>query len=125
MVILVVVITVLVLPLLNSPTAQFQTNASAYDQSIQDITSGAIPGGSPTGEFVTLPTNYRPLSPAKDGQVIIYRDAFALRVLFYPRQETMRIWVYLYASDDTPIDLHGECSGLQHERLNWFIFHCP
>ncbi len=122
---LAVVIAVLVLPLLNTPMAQLRANASTYDQAIQDITSGAIRGGSPNGEIVTLPTAYRPLSPAKNGQVIIYQGASALHISFYPRQEAIRTWVYLYASDDTPIELHGECSGLQHERLNWFLFHCP
>jgi hypothetical protein len=120
-----VVAALVLLPLLNTPTAQLRANASTYDQAIQDLTRGAIPGGSPSGDIVTLPTAYRSLSPAKNGQVIIYREASTLHVSFYPRQEAMRTWVYLYASDDTPIELHGECSGLQHERPNWFLFHCP
>jgi hypothetical protein len=58
--------------------------------------------------------------------VIIYRDGVVTRVLFYPRSYgTYGTWVYMYSSDDRPMDLQGECSGLERERANWFLFHCP
>lgn len=108
------------------PTSQVRAQASRYDEVIRMIESGAISGGSISGDVVALPPAYRELSPAKDGQVIIYRDGAATRVLFYVRRSgTYGTWVFMYASDDSPMDLQGECSRLERDRTNWFWFHCP
>ena len=119
------ILVIVILPRLRTPMAQVQANRALYDQAIQDIESGTISGGSINGDLATLPTTYALLSSAKNGEVIIYRAGPALRVLFYPGQQGMRTWVYMYTSDDKPNDLEGECSGIQHERPNWFLFHCP
>jgi hypothetical protein len=102
-----------------------RANRVLYDRAIQDIAAATIPGGSPNGDLVTLPKQYLLLSPGKNGEVIIYRTDSMLRVLFYPRPAGAQTWVYLYASDNTPIELAGECAGIQRERENWFLFHCP
>ena len=124
---LLIVASVVVPARLNAaPTSQVRAQASKYDEAVRMIESGAISGGSISGEIVLLPPAYRELSPAKDGTVTIYRYGAATRVLFYVRRYgTYGTWVYMYASDDTPMDLQGECSGLERERANWFLFHCP
>ena len=109
-----------------APISQVHARADLYDEAARAIESSTISGGSIGGDIVTLPPEYRELSPAKDGTVTIYRDSAATRVLFYVRRYgTYGTWVYMYASDDTPMDLQGECSGLERERANWFLFHCP
>jgi hypothetical protein len=108
------------------PISQVQVFASMYDEVVRKIEAGEISNGSSSGEFVTLPIAYRQLSPARNGKVLIYRDQTATRVLFYlPSNTPFTTWVYMYASDDKPMDFEGECSGLERERPGWFLFHCP
>ena len=111
--------------LFSAPTVQLWAHASTYDKAAQEIETGAILSGSPNGSRVVLPSVYRQLSPAKNGEVLIYRDDSTVHVLFYPGSNGLMTWVYMYSSDDKPIDLAGESSGLQHQRSNWFLFHCP
>lgn len=122
---LTVILMILGPQLFTAPPFQLRANASSYDKVAQQIETGAILSDSPNSSIAVLPPDYRQLSPAKDGQVLIYRDGSTIHVLFYPGDSGAMTWVYMYASDDTPIDLAGECSGLQHERPNWFLFHCP
>lgn len=108
------------------PLAEVQANASRYDKAAKLIESGEIAGKPTGGEIVMLPQEYKDLSPARDGEVIIYREGTTTQVLFYLHSLTsLTTWVYMYSSDDKPMDLHGECSGTERERPNWYIYHCP
>jgi hypothetical protein len=101
-------------------------NAAKYEEVVRLVEAGEIRGGSVNGEVVPLPQEYEDLSAAKDGSVIIYREGSVTRVLFYPSSPTpFSVWVYMYTSDDSPMELHGECSGQERERPNWYFFHCP
>lgn len=109
-----------------SPLSEVQANASMYDEVVGLIEAGEILGGSIGGETVALPPEYEDLSPARDGRVIVYREDSVTRILFYlPGPTPYTTWVYMYDSDDRPMDLHGECSGTERERPNWYFFHCP
>jgi hypothetical protein len=123
----VIVVSIILPGWLNAPPlSEVQANASRYDEAARLIEAGEISGGSIGGEMVALPPEYEDLSPARDGQVIVYREGSATRVLFYlPGPSPYVTWVYMYASDDRPMDLHGECSGTERERPSWYFFHCP
>ena len=111
--------------------AQVQANAARYDEVIRMIQAATISGGSFNGDSVTLPSAYQDLSPARNGQVLIYRDGTHLRVLFYPSSiSPYTTQVYMYSSQDvssTDIqgNFQGECSGIARERPNWYLLHCP
>lgn len=122
------VIVLLVLPgWLNAPPlSEVRANADRYDQVVRLIEAGDMPGGFFDGGAVELPLEYHDLSPARDGQVLIYREESVTRVLLYlPGFTSYTTWVYMYTSDDQPMDTHGECSGAERERPNWYTFHCP
>jgi hypothetical protein len=108
------------------PLSEVQANASRYDEAARLIEAGEISGGSIGGEAVVLPPEYEDLSPARDGRVIVYREGSVTQVLFYlPGPTPYTTWVYMYTSDDSPMNLHGECSGTERERPSWYFFHCP
>jgi hypothetical protein len=123
----VVVVSIILPGWLNAPPlSEVRANASRYDEVTKLIEAGEISGGSVGGETVALPPEYEDLSPARDGRVIVYREDSVTRVLFYlPGPTPYATWVYMYASDDRPMDLHGECSGTERERPSWYFFHCP
>jgi hypothetical protein len=104
-----------------------QQNDPRYDEVVRQIRTGTIPGGSPGGGDVTLPAAYQDLSPASQGQALIYQDSASLRVLFYlPGSSPLTRRIYMYASaPPSPADFHGECSGLQELRPGWYLLHCP
>jgi hypothetical protein len=117
------VVAALILPvtLTSPPRASVRSNAEDYETVVRLIREGQIRGGSIGGEFATLPSEYRHLSQAREGRVIIYRSSSELRILFYP----LGNWVYMYSLTDQPMDLAGECSGQERDRPHWFWFHCP
>jgi hypothetical protein len=123
----VIVVSIILPEWLNAPPlSEVQANASRYDEAVRLIEAGEISGGSIGGEAVVLPPEYEDLSPARDGRVIVYREGPVTQVLFYlPGPTPYTTWVYMYTSDDSPMDLHGECSGTERERPNWYFFHCP
>ncbi len=114
------------LPYLTS-NAQVQANAARYDEVVRLVQAGTISGGSFNGDMVTLPDAYQNLSPARNGQVLIYRSGTRLRVLFYlSGNSPYTTQVYMYSSQEvSPSDFQGECSGTARERSNWYLLHCP
>jgi hypothetical protein len=125
--VLAIVVSIILPGWLNAPPlSEVRANTSRYDEAARLIEVGEISGGSIGGGMVALPPEYEDLSPARDGQVIIYREDSVTRVLFYlPGPTPYVTWVYMYTSDDSPMNLHGECSGIERERPNWYFFHCP
>ena len=107
--------------------AQVQANAARYDDVLRTVQAGTISGGSFNGDSVTLPAAYQNLSPARNGQVLIYRDNTRLRVLFYLSSNSpYTTLVYMYASQEvSPNDFQGECSGIERERPGWYLLQCP
>jgi len=104
-----------------APKAEVQANSAQYDEVIRLIETGQITGGSPGGNVVMLPQPYQQLSAAENGEVIVYRDETAIKVLFYPRGQ----WVYMYFSQDKPFDESTDsCSVPERERPTWFWFQC-
>lgn len=107
--------------------AQVLRNAGRYDEVAHLIQDGTISGGSSAGDVITLPVAYRDLSPARNGQVLIYRNDSSLRILFYfSTSSPLTTQVYMYSSQEiSSMDFAGECSGIKEERSNWYQFHCP
>jgi hypothetical protein len=121
-------LTILLVPqlLILTLKAQLQTNAARYDEVVRMVQAGIIPSGSINGDIVTLPAAYQNLSPARNGEVLIHRDAARLQVLFYPSNNFLLTQVYMYSSREvSSSDFHGECLGLESERPNWYLFQCP
>jgi hypothetical protein len=103
------------------PYWQARGDQEAYDQAVERVS-----GGSRNGEMALLPPEYQELSPARDGAVLVYQNGAVKRVLFYlDGPSPFTTYVYMYASDDQPMDMHGECSAAERERPNWSRFHCP
>jgi hypothetical protein len=76
-----------------------QVNAARYDEVIRQIQNGTLPGFSVSGNRVNLPPAYQNLSPAGDGQVLVYQLGASQRVLFYlPSNSPLTTRVYMYAS---------------------------
>ena len=107
--------------------AQVLFNNARYDEVAHMIQDGVISGGSLNGDIVTLPETYRDLSPARNGQVLIYRNGSSLRILFYPFTfSPFSTQVYMYSSQEvSSMDFASECSEIKRKRPNWYQFHCP